>query len=127
MERDLWLPKNAPSLRALRLDSVRMDDGTAVDMYGFTYKCKCSNEQYVRVVMPGTASDAQIEDSLATAFASVLKGEGEAHQRAAMTLTPNDVSTWSKSLKLDVAEELRHVQRWLKRRKWSRQTLWKGV
>ena len=125
LEREFWLPPNAPSIEALRLGSVHDDAGHRVYTYGFVYDCKCGNKQWVLFVAPEDTASTQIEDGLNKAFEHVIRDEAEAHQR--QLKTPNDVSTWSKALKLDVAEELRHIKKWMEKRKWSRQTLWKGA
>lgn len=125
LEREIKLPKTAPTMRALKLKGAKTDAGEQIYSYGFTYRCKCGNEQQVMAVAPAGAPDSQVEDMLNSIFEKVINEEYEVHQR--QNKLPNDVSTWPKSLRLDVAEELRHIHNWLKRRKWSRQTLWTGV
>ena len=69
-------------------------------------------------------SSKQVEDMLNANFETLLIEEEGRHQRAVGTL---DVSAGDNALKLDVAEELRHIRNYLRKRKWANKVYHSGV
>jgi len=129
---DLWVASEyTPSeldLLGVELIGQTEDDGEEAYSHGFNYSCKCGNQFEIRLIAEASASDAQVEDMLLSAFERAMEQEFVRHQQQAGKLA-NDVSGWSKSLKLDVAEELRHIKHWMGKKKASStgRTLYQGI
>lgn len=125
IERDLILPDSVPTLNRLLLGETA-EEGHKVYSYGFLYKCKCGNELMISALATEKDSANQVEDMLNASFERHLREEEERHQRVQGLLSP-DVNAWDDSLKLDVAEELRHIRNYIRKRKWARKVWHKGV
>ena len=102
------------------------DDDWKVYTHGFDWQCPCGNERQIRAMAEESASASHIEDMLSKGLEHVLETENIVHQQQVgkLSVSPDD-----KPLRLDVAEELRRIRRWMKKSSESStgRTLFKGA
>ena len=102
------------------------DDDWKVYTHGFDWQCPCGNVRKIIFMAGESASAAHIEDALAKGVESAVISENIVHQQQVgkLSVSPDD-----KPLRLDLAEELRHIRFWMKKSRESStgRTLFKGA